>query len=145
MYVSHIIYQEAWQRDFVREFGRSIKIGHMDETHSVNQYRFPLTGVGSPDMHGNFVILAEMISSVSSQQYFELFLDQIKISFEGGFQPSTFFVDKSDAEIAAIQKIFPNARVRLCYWHAIEAWRRWLVKGVNGVGDKGTQQTIFEV
>ena len=45
----------------------------------------------------------------------------------------------------AIQAVFNDARVRLCYWHAIEAWRRWLVKGVNGVADKGTQQTIFEV
>ena len=80
------ISQEAWQREFVAEFARSIKVAHMDETHRVNQYRFPLTGLGSQDMHGNFVILAEMISSVSSQPYFELFLDQIKISFEGRFQ-----------------------------------------------------------
>ncbi len=96
-------------------------------------------------MYGNFVILAEMVSSVSSQPYFELFLKQVKCSFEGRFQPSTFLVDKSDAEIKAIQAVFNDARVRLCYWHAIEAWRRWLVKGVNGVADKGTQQTIFEV
>jgi transposase-like protein len=37
---------------------------------------------------------------------------------------SSFMIDKSMAEIAAIESIFPNTAIELCHFHALEAFRR---------------------
>ena len=98
-------------------------------------------------MHGNFFPLAKMVCSSSNEKCFEIFLEHFQASCLKALDTGRriFMVDKAEAERNAIHKVFPQAVTRLCYWHAIEALRRWLVKAVNGVNDKGDQQLIKDV
>jgi hypothetical protein len=115
----YISLQQDWQRRFALEMGGALKICHMDETHHLNDYRFPATCFGSHDAYGNFVPLATMICSASCETHFITFLRHIQRSLGQSFVPHTIMVDKCDAERLAIAKVFPNAKLRLCYWHLI--------------------------
>lgn len=47
--------------------------------------------------------------------------------------------DKSDALTGAIEIVFPDAEIRLCFFHVMQAWGRWLKRAENGIRD-GTWQ-----
>ena len=141
-----LIVQEDWQRKFASDFRAALRILFMDETHQVNQWRWPMTCIGGHDLHGNFIPLATMICSASDQACFEIFLRQVKASCHGDLDSvRVFMVDKAEAERNAIHAVFPECITRLCYWHGIEALRRWVVKATNGVNDKADQQLIKDV
>ena len=87
-----------------------------------------------------------MISSASNQATFEVFLRHFKQSCKGNLEfVGVFMVDKAEAERNAIHAVFPDVITRLCYWHAIEALRRWLVMAVNCVNEKDEQQLVKDV
>lgn len=49
-------------------------------------------------------------------------LDQIlRLSFELRFNPSFVGCDKDKPEINAIQRVWPSAKVQICFWHAKRA------------------------
>jgi len=54
-------------------------------------------------------------------------------------RPQAVMCDKSDAIITAALSVFPNAEVRLCYFHVMQAFGRWLKSATSGVTD-GTRQ-----
>ena len=51
------------------------------------------------------------------EQFLQVFKDS-------GLNPSFFGVDKDLSEIAAIKKVFKNAKIQLCFWHAKRAIRQ---------------------
>ncbi len=51
------------------------------------------------------------------------FLQPLK---DAGYNPSFFGCDKDKAEISAIQYVWPNATIQLCFWHAKRAIRKKL-------------------
>lgn len=105
-----------------------------------------MTAIGSCDENGNFIPLAHMLCSGSGQENFEQFLSHFKGATCSHIPANiTVITDKCDPERLAIKAIMPDARVRLCYWHFMEAIRRWLVKATNGVNDKADQQLIKDV
>ena len=73
-----LIVQEDWQRKFCSDFRNILRILFMDETHQVNQWRWPMTCVGGHDLHGNFVPLATMLCSASDEVCFERMLLHVK-------------------------------------------------------------------
>jgi MULE transposase domain len=110
------------------------------------QNNWPMTAIGSCDENGNFIPLAHMLCSGSGQENFEQFISQFKGATGSNIPASiTFITDKCDPERLAIKAIMPDARVRLCYWHFMEAIRRWLVKATNGVNDKADQLLVKDV
>ena len=56
---------------------------------------------------------------------------QLDMALNHEFQPTAFFMDDSDAELASVRAVYPNTHVRLCFFHLTEAWRRWLIKHVH--------------
>ena len=50
-----------------------------------------------------------------------------------GWCAQAFMIDKADAEISAIKAAFPEAAIRICFFHVMQAWERWLKKTENGV------------
>ena len=141
-----LIVEEDWQRKFASDFRAALRILFMDETHQINQWRWPMTCIGGHDLHGNFIPLATMICSASNEVCFEMFLRHVKASYRGDLDSvRVFMVDKAEAERNAIHRVFPECITRLCYWHGVEALRRWVVKAVNGVNDKADQQLIKDV
>ena len=64
----------------------------------------------------------------SSTLILEQFLRPLKVA---GFNPSFFGCDKDRAEISAIQRVWPNVRVQICFWHAKRAVRMKLQSSVR--------------
>jgi hypothetical protein len=42
-------------------------------------------------------------------------------------------IDKSDVEINAIKTVFTDAQIRICFFHVLQAWQRWMRAGKNNV------------
>ena len=40
-----------------------------------------------------------------------------KLRSKWGIEPTFVHLDKDMAEIGMVQKVWPNAKVQLCYWH----------------------------
>jgi hypothetical protein len=59
------------------------------------------------------------------------------------WKPKLFMVDKCDAEINAIKKVFPGCTIHLCDFHVKQAWQRWLNASKHGVGDKPKKQDAY--
>lgn len=49
------------------------------------------------------------------------------------WKPSFFMTDYSEAEIAALEALFPNAKVYLCDFHREQAWERWTKDRKHGL------------
>jgi len=52
-------------------------------------------------------------------------------------------IDKSDTEINAIKAAFPDADIRICFFHVMQAWQRWLRTGKNHVPGARTFMMIL--
>jgi MULE transposase domain len=50
-----------------------------------------------------------------------------------GIDPEFTLSDKDDAEINAMQEVWPLAKHQLCAWHALRAWKRRLAKLLEGL------------
>jgi hypothetical protein len=48
-------------------------------------------------------------------------------------------IDKSDTEIAAIKTVFPDSEIRICLFHVLQAWQRWMRASSNNVPRKPAQ------
>ena len=42
--------------------------------------------------------------------------------------PNLFVMEFSNSEIASVEEVFPNSLIRICFFHAKQAWKRWLTK-----------------
>jgi hypothetical protein len=57
-------------------------------------------------------------------------------------------IDKSDTEIAAIKTVFPDSEIRICLFHVLQAWQRWMRASSNNVPRKpaqSEQKIIFRI
>jgi len=61
--------------------------------------------------------------SSTSTPFTQLLFLLLKRVREAGFSPSFFGCDKDKAEIGAINNVFPQAKVQLCYWHVLRAMK----------------------
>ena len=67
----------------------------------------------------NSIEQAPISAVAGSKTYiFQQFLQPIK---NANFNQTFFGSDKDKSEIAAIRKVWPNASIQLCYWHAKKA------------------------
>ena len=74
--------------------------------------------------------------SGATTRILEQFLEPLK---DAGFNPSFFGCDKDNAEISAIQNVWPSTTVQLCFWHAKRAIR----KKLKDVRKMRTQRNYF--
>ena len=49
--------------------------------------------------------------------------------------PKFYLLDYSDAEIAAVNKLFPATEVYLCEFHREQAWERWAKERRHGLSE----------
>ena len=61
--------------------------------------------------------------SGATTRILEQFFEPLK---DAGFNPLFFGCDKDNAEISAIQNVWPSTTVQLCFWHAKRAIRKKL-------------------
>ena len=50
--------------------------------------------------------------------------------------------DYSEAELAALEAVFPGVTVYLCDFHWEQAWERWTNERKHGLTDKGRDQLL---
>ena len=58
---------------------------------------------------------------------------QIIKDWNPNYSPKFFMSDYSEAEMLAVGKVFPDAKVYLCDFHREQSWERWVKNHENEV------------
>ena len=90
----------------------------LDSTHRTNSYNYNLFTLVAQNEFGQGIPVAFLISSDGKTETVTRFLAAFK-----SICPSvgTFMTDNDDAEINAIQMVFPESNHLLCWWHVLKA------------------------
>ena len=128
--------------DQKRMLGRYGRITCIDATYRVVQWGLPFFMLVVVDEHNQcFPAAYFMVAEESDVSIAEAFLHIKHMVAE--WNPKVFIMDKCDAEMNAVKKIFPEAIIILCEFHAKQAWLRWLKTSANGV-PKGEVNLIYK-
>ena len=96
----------------------------MDATYKTTRYDLALfficvrTNVG-------YQVVGEFITQSETAEQIAEALTILK-SWNPSWNPPYFMVDYSDAELGAIEQVFPHCKVFLCDFHREQAWERWV-------------------
>eukprot|EP00898_Chlorokybus_atmophyticus_P002716 jgi/Chlat1/3445/Chrsp23S03828 len=111
-------------------FGRDIAL--LYATGGTNKYGYPFFTMLIKDDFGNGVPVAFMICNTEEHSVIAMFLKAIAAA--SGVLPKNIMMDKSAAEIKAVQSV--GANVLLCYFHLMQDWERHLKKSVRDAGTR---------
>lgn len=115
-----------------RMLGRYGRVTCVDATYRVVQWGLPFFLLVVVDEHNfSFPAAYFMVAEES-----EISIAEVMARIKGlvpQWDPGVFIMDKSDAEIGAVKRVFPNAVIILCEFHVKQAWLRWLKTSANGV------------
>jgi hypothetical protein len=90
-----------------------------------------------PDERGQAVPIAFLLSSIEREEPLVVFLKTLQQECPDTFKPKAFSIDFSDIEINAIRKVFEDSvNIRICFFHVMQAWERWLKRSVNRVSEQ---------
>ena len=124
------VHQEQWQKDLLAMYG---DVCLLDATHRCTKYDIPLfflvvaTNVG-------YTVVAEFCTQSERAEDIAEALGLLK-DYNPLWKPSHFMTDYSEAELLAIEQIFPNVRSYLCDFHREQAWLRWCKDKKHGLED----------
>lgn len=85
-----------------------------------------------------------MITNSSTHHPVKMWLDWLRDDME--FTPGAIMIDNSDTEIKAIKASYgDDAKIFLCHWHILRAWRKNVVYKVRPeAGNKANQDQVKE-
>jgi hypothetical protein len=102
----------------------------VDNTNEANLELYSIIGevdnVGYPLAYC-LLSTATAISLRKRTAALEAFLERVKITYD--VKPSFTHVDKDFAEISALGTVWPDAKVRICWWHLRRAVQQRMAKG----------------
>ena len=82
----------------------------------------------------SYSVVAEfIIQSETTESVYEAL--SILKSWNPSWEPQYYLTDYSDAEIAAVNNLFPRTQVYLCEFHREQAWERWVKERKHGLSD----------
>ncbi|RXN17254.1 zinc finger SWIM domain-containing 1-like protein [Labeo rohita] len=136
-----IVLQTEFMRKDLQNNGSNIVF--FDATYCVNQYSFPLFTLLVRDDHGHGFPVAYIITSSETQETLKLALQKLRPVFPK--PPRCFMVDKDMSEINALNAVFPESDVLLCWYHVLQAVVRWLMKSDSGVCGPHSSNTRREI
>eukprot|EP01018_Ginkgo_biloba_P028672 Gb_13400 [translate_table: standard] len=121
--------QSTSQLEQMVKFGKNNLIA-TDSTFGTNNLKYPLFTLIVFDTHHNGVIIAWIISSSSSANDIQNWMEKLwsrinKVDLT--WRPTAFMVDAAAAEINAISDVF-GCRVLLGLWHVRRSWLKNLTK-----------------
>jgi hypothetical protein len=125
------VHQEDWQKELMVCYGNMVTL--MDATYKTTKYSMPLFFVCVKTNVSYSVVAEFIIQSETSEDIFEA-LSVLK-TWNPDWNPNFYLLDYSDAEIAAVKKIFPTTTVYLCEFHREQAWERWVKEKRHGLSD----------
>ena len=120
------------QKRMLALFGKVVGI---DATYRVTMWGLPFFVVVVVNAQGHaFPAAFFWISEETNEAIAEVLLYMRRMV--PSWEPTLIIVDKSDAEIVAIQRVFPRCFIMLCDFHVKQAWQRWLNATAHGVRDE---------
>ena len=115
------VHQTDWQKQLLVQYANVISL--IDATYKTTKYELALfficvrTNVG-------YSVVAKFIVQSESADNIEEALRKLK-SWNPDWDPRFFMSDYSEAELAAVQAVFPSTKVYLCDFHCEQAWVWW--------------------
>lgn len=96
----------------------------LDSTHKTTSYGYNLFTIVAQNEFGHGVPIAHLISSNGTEETLIRFLSAFKKICP---RVSAIMTDNDNAEINAIEKVFPDVKHLLCWWHIIQNWKKKLL------------------
>ena len=106
--------QESWQKSQLIQYGNTVTL--MDATYKTTKYSILLFFVCVKTNVSYSVVAEFIIQSETKEDIFEA-LSVLKL-WNPDWEPKFFLTDYSDAEIGAINKLFPATQVYMCEFHS---------------------------
>ena len=123
------VHQQKWQQDLMCRYGNQISL--IDATYRTMRYELPLFFVCTRTNVG-YSIIAQFVVQSESEECIAEALCVLKAQ-NPSWNPPYFMCDFSDAEISALQEVFPNCTVYGCDFHREQAWTRWVQSRKSGL------------
>ena len=123
------VHQEQWQQQLLTRYGNTIVL--IDATYKSTKYELPMFFVTVKTNVGYTPIADFVVQSETSDQIEEAL--KVITSWNPQWNPPYFMTDYSDAEISAIQSMFPQCKVYLCDFHREQCWERWIKDKKHGL------------
>ena len=125
------VHQEQWKKDLLSRYGNTICL--MDATYRTTKYDLPLFFI-CVKTNCNYMVVAEYIVGSEGIDAITEALQIIK-GWNPSWTPPYFITDYSDAEISALEEVFPNTFVYICDFHREQAWTRWVRDRKHGLSN----------
>ena len=113
------IHQEPWQREIMSKYGEMVLL---DATYRTTKYDVALFFLVVPTNVGYTVVAEFCLHSETSSDIAEA-LTLLK-EWNPAWTPVHAMTDYSEAEMLAIQSVFPDCKVHLCDFHREQSWQR---------------------
>ena len=115
------VHQTDWQKDILRRYGNTLSM--LDATYKTTCYELALFFVCVRTNVGYSVVAEFVVHSESAENIQEAL--QILKKWNPDWAPRYFMTDYSEAELNALEAVFPRVTVYLCDFHREQAWVRW--------------------
>lgn len=132
------IHQSKWQQELLARYGNTISL--IDATYKTTKYDLALfficvkTNVGY-SVVAEFVVQSETAESISEA------LAKLKL-WNPNWCPLYFMCDYSEAELVALEEVFPETIVYLCDFHREQAWDRWVRDHKHGLSPSEAEELL---
>ena len=123
------IHQEAWQQELMLNYGNIMTL--IDATYKTTRYELPLFFLSAKTNVG-YSVIAEFVTHHERMEDIAEALQIIK-DWNPNYSPKFFMSDYSEAEMLAVEKVFPDTKVYLCDFHREQSWERWVKNHENEV------------
>ena len=123
------IHQEPWQQQLLSKYGNTISL--LDATYKTTKYELPLFFLSVKTNVGYFVVAEFIIQSETVPQISEAL--KILSKWNPTWKPKYFMTDYCDAEMSAIEELFPGCQTYLCDFHREQCWERWVKDRKHGL------------
>ena len=98
----------------------------VDATHNTNRYRWSLFSLVCRNRFGRGVPVAYLIANSGTMVVLAAWLQSIRDACPS-VDVHYVMSDNDDAQLGALKRVYPEARVLLCWWHVLRDWQRQIV------------------
>lgn len=123
------IHQDPWQQQLLIKYGNTISL--LDATYKTTKYELPLFFLSVKTNVGYSVVAEFIIQSETTPQISEAL--KVLSTWNPTWKPKYFMTDYCDAEMSAIEEIFPSCQTYLCDFHREQCWERWVKDRKHGL------------
>ena len=104
----------------------------LDATYKTMKYELALFFLCVRTNNVGYSVVAEFIVQEESAEKIAEALGIIK-QWNPSWNPSFFMTDYSEAELLAIEQVFPSAKSFICDFHQEQAWEQWVQDRKHGL------------